>query len=65
MDRQELRQALKNDTLFDYIANNYTSSSTYELKELILALLGVIYDNHRDTLNNDIEEELEHRDFFN
>lgn len=46
MEKQVLK-ACKDGNLFDFIANNYPMMSTYQLKEVILSLLGVVYDNRK------------------
>ena len=42
--REELIKAISENRLYDYIANHYHEMSTYELKEVLLAVLGVCYD---------------------
>lgn len=39
-----LVQATNKNRLYDYIANHYNDMSKYELKEVLLAVLGVGYD---------------------
>lgn len=68
MNEQELKAALKEGTLFDYIANNYPCISNHNLKEIILAILGVIYDINGEedylAFQKKVEEELHNRYFF-
>lgn len=40
-----LVQAIEKGQLYDYIAEHYHEMSTYELKEVLLAVLGVGYDS--------------------
>ena len=44
MDREKLYDAIENNMLFDFIANEYDDMTKYELKEVLLAVLGVCYD---------------------
>lgn len=44
MDREKLYDAIENNMLFDFIANEYGDMTKYELKEILLAVLGVGYD---------------------
>lgn len=44
---KEVVQACNENKLYDYIANNYYHMNNYELKEVLLAVLGVGYDNCR------------------
>lgn len=67
--RDDLKKALEEGTLFDYIANEYPNFYKYELKEILLAILGVVYDNSKgeDDYNNfqqQVKEELKDRSFF-
>lgn len=67
--RDDLKKALEEGTLFDYIANEYPNFYKYELKEILLAIIGVVYDNCKgeDDYNNfqkQVKEELKDRDFF-
>ena len=69
MNEEELKKALKEGSLFDYIANNYHDASKWELKEIILAILGVVYDNRAsdedyDAFQKKVLEELHNRSFF-
>ncbi len=68
MNKQELIQALKEGTLFDFIANNYHNASKWELKEIILAILSVLYDNYKGDYEDIQKQTLtilkEERDFF-
>lgn len=66
---EELKQALKDNSLYDFIANGYYLLSPYNLKEICLAILGVCYDKcHGDedeeALMKLIEEELHGRSYF-
>jgi hypothetical protein len=68
--RKGLGQAIRVNRIYDYIANHYTQMSTYDLKEVLLAVLGVCYDTHftsdedEDALMELIYNELqEGRDF--
>lgn len=42
---KELVRATEKGSLYDYIAEHYHEMSTYELKEVLLAVLGVGYDS--------------------
>lgn len=42
---KELVRATNNGELFEFIACNYTTMTPYQLKEVLLAVLGVVYDN--------------------
>lgn len=69
MERSKLRKALKENRLWDFLAEEYPNCSNYELKEIIFALLGVMYDNCTDETDINvmldlIDRELEERDFF-
>ena len=69
MERSKLRKALKENRLWDFLANEYWNCSKDELKEIILALLGVMYDNCTDETDINvmldlIDRELEEREFF-
>ena len=44
MDREKLYDAIENNMLFDFIADEYDGMTKYELKEVLLAVLGVCYD---------------------
>ena len=66
--RKEVVQATNKNRLFDFIANNYNDLSKYELKEIILTILGVCYDKccgdeDEEALMNLIIEEFESRGF--
>ena len=66
--RKGLVKAIKSNRIYDYIANHYTEMGTYDLKEVLLAVLGVCYDQclseDEKRLMSLIEEELvEHREF--
>jgi len=52
-----LVKAAANGFLFDYVAQWYYQMTTYELKEVLLAVLGVVYDNCGVGANRDTEEE--------
>lgn len=54
--RKNLIEATKQGSLYDYIANNYTRMSNYELKEVLLAVLGVELDKCGVGANRDEEE---------
>ena len=67
--RDELKKALEEGTLFDYTANEYHNFYKYELKEIILAILGVVYDNRKSEddyldFQKQVKEELKDRCFF-
>ena len=74
MIHEELKQALRDGRLWDFLAEEYHNATKYELKEIILAILGVVYDHcGRGTASSDedylafqklIEEELHERSFF-
>lgn len=67
--RKGLGQAIRVNHVYDYIANHYTEMSTYDLKEVLLAVLGVCFDSccgdeDEDALMELIYNELqEGRDF--
>lgn len=67
--RKGLLEAVKSNRLYDYIANHYTEMGTYDLKEVLLAVLGVCYDKcygdeDEESLMELVKEELkECRDF--
>lgn len=65
---QRLVKATAQGHLYDYIAEHYTEMTTYSLKEVLLAVLGVAYDlagKHReeDELEQLITAELAEREF--
>ena len=69
MNRQQLKEAIDNNCLYDFIANNYNMMTREELKEVLLAVLGICYDrcfgkNAEKMLMLDIEKELCNREFF-
>lgn len=53
--RKNLIEATKQGSLYDYIANHYTRMSNYELKEVLLAVLGVGLDKCGVAGNRDEE----------
>ena len=66
---QELTNALAKGTLYDFIANNYYQMSNYELKELLLSVLGVALDRccgdeDEEALHNLIKDECVFRDLI-
>ena len=66
--RKGLVQAANEGRLWDYIANFYPSMSTYELKEVVCAILGVVYDNSTgdedyEAFQKKVVDELADRDF--
>lgn len=66
---EELKQALKENRLYDFIANEYSQLGPYNLKEICLAILGVCYDKccgdeDEEALMKLIEEELHGRSYF-
>ena len=74
MEQRELKEAIAEGRLWDFIANEYPNLSKWELKEILLAILGVVYDNcGGGTATGDdeylafqarVEEELHERFFF-
>lgn len=61
--RKGLIEAIKENWIYDYIASHYTEMGTFDLKEVLLAVLGVCYDEWRGEENEKklmelIEEEL-------
>ena len=68
MDTKELRKALHDGTFYDYVANHYYEMTKDQLKELILNLDWVATENMNDNqakeFYQNVEEELENRDFF-
>ena len=42
---KELVKATNEGCLYEFIANHYTEMTTYQLKEVLLSILGVVYDN--------------------
>ena len=70
----ELKEALSQGTLFDFVAQNYGDLTKWELKEITLAILGVVYDNcgggnatgdaDFEAFQEQVEEELHDRTFF-
>ncbi len=67
--REDLVKAIEEGHVYDYIANHYHEMSTFDLKEVLLAVLGVCYDKccgdeDEEALMELIREELvERRDF--
>lgn len=75
MNKEELKEALESGRLYDWVAQNYGNVSKWELKEILLAILGVVYDNcgggnatedaEFEAFQNQVLEELtEGRGFF-
>lgn len=54
--RKGLVKATKEGYLYDYIAQWYYQMSTYDLKEVLLAVLGVGLDQCGVGANRDVEE---------
>ena len=42
---ENLLEKMKQEDLYDFVANNYWNMSKEELKEVTLSILGVVYDN--------------------
>ena len=70
--RKGLVQAANEGRLWDYVANFYPQMGTYDLKEVVCAILGVVYDNCGAGASKDedyeafqklVVEELADRDF--
>ena len=66
---KELLKALEEGRLMDFIANEYPAMSNYQLKEIIMALLGVVWDNRKGeddyiAFEHQVRDELTDRDFF-
>lgn len=70
MDRKKLYEAIGNNTLYDFIANEYGDMTRYELKEILLAVLGVGYDgccgdeDERAWMELIFNELHDHREFY-
>ena len=67
--REGLRKALLNGYLYDYVAQWYPQMSKEELKELVLNVYYVAIPNdfgseYEESFNEQIEQELKGRDFF-
>ena len=66
----DLKEAINEGRLYDFIANFYYQMSKDDLKEIILAMAGVVYDRtgHNDDDYHAFEElvleELHERQFF-
>ena len=58
MKREELRNALQNGRLFDYISNNYYQFNSGELKDIIKELDFLIYERFGEAETLEIEREL-------
>ena len=69
--KKEIIQAIKEDKLYDFIANNYYKISKEETRDLLLELIYMIYfdyeyciEENKKTLNEHIIESLkENRDW--
>lgn len=66
--QKSLAQATEKGRLYDYIAEHYYEMSAYELKEVLLAVLGVGYDSCKGEADEKeyarlLTEELANRDF--
>lgn len=64
---QEIRKAILDGNLYDYVADNYYSMSKEQLKELILNLDWVATRNLRCTEKDfykELDQELADRDFY-
>lgn len=52
----EIVNAIKEDTLYDYIANNYYQFNTYDLKDILLEIIYVtndyILENEKELIAN-------------
>ena len=64
---KEIIKACENGELYDYIANNYYAITREDLKEVILSMLGVIYDKNGDNdyiaFNKLVGEEYKERNY--
>ena len=65
----KLKKALRENRLYDFIANEYGNMSKWELKEVLLAVLGICYDKccgeeDEQAFMKTIENELHNRSFF-
>ena len=57
---EQLKEAVSNHNIYDFIANNYWKMSKEELKDIILELDFTIYSVVKnETLKNSIYEELD------
>lgn len=52
-------EALKNDTSYDFIANNYYKMDKNDLKDIILELLYEVYYSERTNDNFDVDRVIE------
>ena len=43
---EDLLEKMKEQDLYDFVANNYWNMSKEQLKEVILSILGVVYDEY-------------------
>lgn len=68
LENQVCEQLIKEDCLYDYIANHYYLFSKEQLKELILNIYWVaterLSDNERKMFNEVLNNELENRGFY-
>lgn len=65
----KIKKALQDNMFYDYIANEYGNMSKWELKEVLLAVLGICYDKccgeeDEQAFMKLVEEELHNRFFF-
>ena len=67
--RKALIQAIGENRIYDYIATHYYAMSSFELKEVLLAVLGVCYDkccgdeDEKALMNLILDELVEYREF--
>lgn len=66
MDKKMFLKELMEGRAYDYVANHYFEMTTWELKEILLATMGIGLDeyNDDDRFHKSLLEELENRDFF-
>lgn len=62
----ELQIAVESNRLYDFVANDYYRLTKEELKEVLLGVLGVVYDNCKSeddevAFNNLLDTELKER----
>lgn len=47
---ENLLEKMKEQDLYDFVANNYWNMSKEQLKEVTLSILGVVYDEYEHTV---------------
>lgn len=56
--KKEIMQAIKEDRLYDFIANNYYKIDREETRDLILELIYFVYEENKKILNRQIIKNL-------